>query len=142
MPIFNWGMEGYAWIMVLVFMILALLAYGMVWNMLKVAKAKTRKRRRKYIMQSMTFCVVGAIIVIFVFFSYGSGRRIQVAPAENEGMRQMVEQMPDEKGKEVIEKEAYDSRPESLKKQDRGFEQEAKEAEEYIKKALETYNKE
>lgn len=53
-------------------------------------------------------------------------------------MRNLINKMPEEKSLEEIKKEACKKKPKELKRQDdEGFEKEKKEADEYIRKALE-----
>ena len=75
-----------------------------------------------------------ALVVIAVFFSYGPGQPTPITAPEDEGYRQRIEKMPDAKSPEQLEQEAKEARPEHLKAQDRGFQKEAKEADDYLRK--------
>ena len=80
--------------------------------------------------------VLFIVAVSFAFIAMGPGTEPYITPAEDDGMHQIVEQGPEEKSPETLKKEAYDSQPEQLKRQDSTWHKEADEADAYIEKAL------
>ena len=76
-------------------------------------------------------------VMIGLYVAFGPGRQSPPPAPEEEGRYQMNEAMPDEKPPEVLEQEAEDKRPATLKRvREPGFKQEQEEADEYLNNAL------
>ena len=121
------------------FMVICILIVGFYWIMAiyRAAMAKQKKRRNTNIKYAVMFGIGLASMIILFYFSFGSGKKVAVTPASKDGMRALVEEMPDEKAEEVIKEEAYEKKPEVLQRQDEGFALEEQEANDYLKKLLE-----
>jgi uncharacterized membrane protein len=77
------------------------------------------------------------VVVIILLAGYGPGDIQENQPPEKEGRFELNQAMPDLKPKHIIEQEAEEKRPESLKRvREPGFEKEQKEADDYINGAL------
>ncbi len=80
------------------------------------------------------------LLIVFFYFAFGSGQKVVIRPEES-GTNRIVDGYEDEKTTEVLRQEALDQRPDVLKRQDQGFERDAKEADDFVKKALEEAKK-
>lgn len=140
---FNFGTGIYAWLeigMIITFIILGLWYVAGILDYKKWKGALTKKRHKKIFLKR----IVGRAIVLLLigtlyFFAFGPGTNPDMHRTEGKsGMMQVVEEAPDEKGKEVIKSEAYKKKESWLQDQDRkNFEEEREQSDDYIKKALE-----
>ncbi len=143
---FNFGSGLPTWIgLALLFVVLffvTILAVT-VAELIMVLTKKSLSRLRRIAIRNVILSSVALIVVIVSgYFSFGPGEPARIPPVTEDGMHNLVEQMPEEKRKEVIEKEAYEKKPEVLKRQDDvSFEKERREADEYIREALERAQK-
>jgi hypothetical protein len=94
---------------------------------------------------NLAAAVIMAILLVaaiaYFYFAFGPGKKIETLPAEEQGTHRLVDTYPDEKPVQDIKKEARDKKPEELKRQEEGFEKDAKEADDFVKKALEDADK-
>lgn len=141
----NFGTNFATWIAFIAIVITLIFAYFFMNSLHQLSKAysETDEKitaivRKSAIRNALMTALFFVICIIFFYFSFGSGRPPRIHSIEEDGMRNMVERMPKEKAKKVIKEEAYQKKPEELKRQDDpGFKQEVEQADGYIKKALE-----
>ncbi len=63
------------------------------------------------------------ICIIFFYFGFDVGRPTNIPSVQEDGMRNLINKMPEEKSQEEIREEAYQKKPKELKRQnDEGFE--------------------
>lgn len=119
--------------------ILILLAVNIGWRVWKTYQAYNDdgvKNINSYIVGIIARVVVFILLLMFLFFAFGSGRALKTNPPPD--IIEEVQDLPMAPPKEVIAKEAKDAKPEALKRQETSsFKKEADEADAYLKKVLE-----
>ncbi len=127
-----------------VVLLFAVLAAGYGYQSYKAFTAgEPDKEVGKQKLYMTAFLVILLILAIaFFYFAFGPGKKIQPAPAKEQGIHNVVDGYPDEKSPGEIKKDAEAKKPDVLKRQDEGFQKDAKEADAYVKKALEEAEKE
>lgn len=88
---------------------------------------------------SLLFLFLSFMSVVVIFFAMGPGEPTRSKPIEQDGTYQQIMKHPKEINKDSIKLNAKNNKPYELKIQDSSFEKEAKEADDYIQKALEKY---
>ena len=142
--ILNLGGDVSAWVWLIKCLIVVGVAIwfiaGIVKDLIKINKekedtGKTMPNWKRHLFRATIF--IFAAFLLFVAF--GSSEDRGVADFEKEtGSLEVVNQAPDEKPIEQIRKEAQENKDEYLKKVEKeSFADETKEADNYIKKALE-----
>ena len=143
---FNFGLNLATWVafgIALVTIIFAYFFIKAVINLFRVYKADISEEvvqvvRKTAIRNAVITAFFLVICIIFFYFGFGSGRPTYIPSVQEDGMRSLINKMPEEKSQEEIREEAYQKKPKELKRQDDAeFEKEKKEADEYIRKALE-----
>lgn len=150
----NYGINPATWIGFGMAVITIIILYHTIKAAIKVGKAdeeednpevavELKKYRLKQVWTRFVFMTIFlTVTIIFFYFGFGPGEPVRLTPAESDGMRQMTEEMPDEKTDSVIQEEAYEKKPHELRRQDDpGFEEEQKQADDYIEKVLERARK-
>jgi hypothetical protein len=123
--------------------LIALLAFIFGYRYYKTTKASSPEETlgKGYLFLSLLMVVLLIVAIVFFYFSFGPGEKIPLSPGSEEGINRMVDEYPAEKDLSTIKKEAQEKRPDVLKRQDQGFEKDAKEADDFLKKALEDAEK-
>jgi hypothetical protein len=130
----SYGTNIQAWIELFSIFVIVMIGFWWFKAIRRVWKSKRKKLSTAVYVRGIIFFVCGT----FLFFAFGSPiKPDQHRIDEESGMILLVDEMPDEKEKEVIEAESYEKKEEFLKRQDeRGFDKEREEADSYIEKAL------
>ena len=124
---------GWEWV-AKVIPILAVLVW-MVPDILWMSRAKTLKKSRLYFFGFKVCLLILSVLALFMFF--GPGERIENPDAETDGHRTLVESRPAPPTESIIKEEAKAKKDPYLKAMDEGPEAARKEADEYLRKALE-----
>lgn len=91
----------------------------------------------RYRFKAILCALILAVAIPGYFVFYGPGESAQSPPAEEGASIKMNREAPDLDPPEVIKKRAYESKPDELKKQYQNADEERREADDYIRKALE-----
>lgn len=142
----NIGTGTPLWLELLKFTVVLLFAFMAAGYGYRSYKAFTGKepdreagKKKLYLTAFMVILLITAIT--FFYFAFGSGKKVQLPPTKDQGIHKVVEGYPDEKSPAEIRKDAETKKPDVLKRQDEGFQKDAKEADDYVKKALEEAEK-
>lgn len=142
--IFNVGTDAGAWFWVVKSLIVTALGvwfvFGLVFEVRTCYSKDNEVLEQEFDFKKIAFrAVIFMLAGFFCFVAFGKGSPPPVAGYEyEEGIMEMTDKAPDQKPIEEIRKEAEEIKDEHLKKVEKeGFADEAKEADDYIKKALE-----
>ncbi len=96
-----------------------------------IQKKRGRKRTKRQYAGRILFPLV---TIVFLFLSFGSGKRVAVPAPKEEGVLILMESVGGEKGRALLNKENEEKKPEVLKRQSEVTS--GGEADDYINNAL------
>ncbi|MBT4376719.1 hypothetical protein HOD29_05070 [archaeon] len=135
----NFGTDFYPWLVVIKVVILLLVIYWIgrsVYSLIKLGNSPSTI----WAIVLKSFLLFALTMFFFVF--YGPGDVVTPTPVEEGGYYKRMIEQPSLPSPDSLKKEAEESRPYELKRQDdSGYEAEEKEADEYLKRALEKAKK-
>jgi len=141
--ILNIGVSETFWIAFIKAVILVILLCFM--GIVTYRLTQLTPRRKKWKRTIKTDIVLGVITIVYVFFAYfafGPGKETKGVDVEDLGTTKLMEKKPTEKSIEDIQREAYEKKPEQLKRQDdSSFAKEKEEADAQVDKILERAKK-
>lgn len=144
----NIGSDIHSWILVGKFVVLGLITLWIYVSGRKLYQAMSIQpdgdsgeklkmsqiRRHIWGISLKLILLILATLALFVFF--GKGTLTETTPASEEGRYKQLMEAPDMPTDEEIKLDADFLKPEVLKKQDQGFKAEAKEADDFVKRAI------
>jgi len=141
--ILNIGTSITFWIVFLKGTILALLFFLVGFNAYKLSKLTPKRKKWKQRLRMVVISV--AITVCYIFFAFvafGPGESTKRVEVEDVGTSKLMKEKPTEKPVEEIRREAYERKPEQLKRQDDpSFTKEKEEADKQMDAILERAEK-